>query len=446
MKTTKVVIDINAHVNNISCKVSPENGNSIATIDFDNLGYGTITAIKFIAKGYNSFGDLVPINGKDIFFLIIQDISIDINSQARNLKAILPNPDIRKLDLYESQICFADGSVVSCEGEDSREFELNEYEENGEDKEIYNALKNKFGNSIKYLPLQFSEGWICSCGRFNKTEKIKCSCCNNSKLDLQIYTSLEERTRVIEEYKKIQEERAEEQQKAEKVKAQEEKKKKIVKGIGALCALLFIVLIINSIILSGRTTYSSEEAMRTALQGTWTHYGSSGKGLWQIIIEGDGLGQIWDAGQSYNLRDITWNPSRGTFSVGGMKYIVTSSGQIKEDGYTYRRGGSISSSSTYSSSTTSYESYRTALVISGIRVYDNSSYTICTGTVTNNGTGTYDYVKVKGSFKDSSGSVLDTDWTYAVGAEGLAPGESTTFRLSIAKNSKVTDCSVSFMD
>ena len=76
----------------------------------------------------------------------------------------------------------------------------------------------------------------------------------------------------------------------------------------------------------------------------------------------------------------------------------------------------------------------------------NSSYTVCTGTVTNYGEKTYEYVQVKGSFKDSSGTVLDTDWTYAVGSEGLAPEESTTFRLSVPKNNNIKDCSVSIMD
>lgn len=64
----------------------------------------------------------------------------------------------------------------------------------------------------------------------------------------------------------------------------------------------------------------------------------------------------------------------------------------------------------------------------------------------NTGTKTYYYVEVKGSFKDSSGNVLDTDWTYAAGSEGLAPGESSSFRLSVDKDYDITDCSVSILD
>lgn len=79
-------------------------------------------------------------------------------------------------------------------------------------------------------------------------------------------------------------------------------------------------------------------------------------------------------------------------------------------------------------------------------VTSNSSYTVCAGTVTNNGKKTYDYVQIKGAFKDSSGTVLDTDWTYAVGLEGLAPGESTTIRMSVPKNINIKDCKITIMD
>ena len=61
-------------------------------------------------------------------------------------------------------------------------------------------------------------------------------------------------------------------------------------------------------------------------------------------------------------------------------------------------------------------------------------------------TKTNKFVTLKGSFKDARGNVVDTDWTYGVGAAGLAPGESTTFRLSVPKNYDIVSCSVSIMD
>jgi hypothetical protein len=86
------------------------------------------------------------------------------------------------------------------------------------------------------------------------------------------------------------------------------------------------------------------------------------------------------------------------------------------------------------------------LSFTNIQIEHNSSYTVVTGKVTNYGDVTYTFVKIKGTFKTSSGTVVDTDWTYAVGSEGLAPGESTTFRMSIPKDRTVTKCTISILD
>lgn len=86
------------------------------------------------------------------------------------------------------------------------------------------------------------------------------------------------------------------------------------------------------------------------------------------------------------------------------------------------------------------------LQTSQIKIEHNTSYTICTGTIKNTGTYTIKFVKIKGSFQDYSGKTLDTDWTYAVGAEGLSPGESTSFRMSVPKNLSIKKCSVSIIE
>ena len=95
---------------------------------------------------------------------------------------------------------------------------------------------------------------------------------------------------------------------------------------------------------------------------------------------------------------------------------------------------------------TSYSSVSDDLKFSEINISTNSSYTICTGRLTNKGNRTYTFVKVKGTFESYSGTVYDTDWTYAVGSEGLAPGESVTFRLSVDKDSRIKECNVTIID
>ena len=86
------------------------------------------------------------------------------------------------------------------------------------------------------------------------------------------------------------------------------------------------------------------------------------------------------------------------------------------------------------------------LTISNKEITHNSSYTVFTATISNNGAATYKFVTVKGAFVDKNGTVHDTDSTYAVGSEGLAPGESTSFRMSIPKDRSVTNCNVSIVD
>ena len=228
MKLIKKTIDINAHVQNITYQISTDADISVAIIGFDNLGFGTVTAIKFEAKGYNAFGDIVQINGKEKFFLIIQDILIEKNGQARNLKVILPDPYIKKLELVEAQICYSDGDVISYEGENLKEFEIEEYDEYGSEKDIVDALRDRFGINFKYKPIECLDGWICGCGRFNKS-KIKCSGCGNLKEDLFKYTSESEIEKMIPLFKETSEKHVEADKQGTERK--EKKKKNIFKAV-----------------------------------------------------------------------------------------------------------------------------------------------------------------------------------------------------------------------
>ena len=84
------------------------------------------------------------------------------------------------------------------------------------------------------------------------------------------------------------------------------------------------------------------------------------------------------------------------------------------------------------------------------RIETSGSYTYVYCTVKNvsssYGTATrYRYVKVKAQFKDYSGSIVDTDWTYAVDSTWLEPGESKTFYYMV-KNTKIKSATLSFVD
>ncbi len=233
----------------------------------------------------------------------------------------------------------------------------------------------------------------------------------------------------------------------------------MIKGIivvfAAIVGILLIRYTAHTITLSKRTTYSSEEEMKTALQGTYTSYftyGNSKSPRCSITINGNEFTYSWPSLDNTIEGEIReWNYKEGTIRT-FEELVITSEGNLKDGEDVYERNrysywsASSSSSSSSSRSGDSYESAYSALHITVDRVQSNSSYTICTGSVKNDGNKTYKFVTLKGSFKDAHGNVVDTDWTYGVGAEGLAPGESTTFRLSVPKNYDIVSCSVSIMD
>ncbi len=447
MKAIEKVIDINAHIENLKCDVYNNNGSTIANISFDNLGDGDITAIKFNACGYNSFGDVVPINGKEKFLLIIQDITIKKNERAKDLKAKLPSEDIKKMELEECQICFADGTVASYNGKNSFTISLEEID----NQEELSALHKLYSDKAKYRIKDFAQGWICSCGRFNIRDLTKCSLCSKEKSESEQVCSTEGLRKLVVKYQISEEEDKKTREEVQKKAVAEKKKRNFIIGIVVAVCIALAFPIGHSIQLSQRTIYSSVDEMKEAIKGTYTYY-EDYDAKYMIKIEENTITKRWVNLGSESDMDLTiesWNPKEGTIEVSLGNYVVTRDGDIKdEDGNKFELGGSWSDSDSGSSSYGggSYESGYTELDINSLSWDSNSSYKVCTGKVTNNGDKTYYFVTVKGAFKDSSGNVLDTDSTYAVGSEGLAPGESSSFRLSVDKDSKITDCSVSILD
>lgn len=451
MKNAEKVIDINAHIEHLSCTIITENGVATAKISFDNLGYGDMTAIKFNACGHNSFGDIVPVNGNDKFFLIIQDFSVRKNEKATDLKVKLPNADIKKLDLIESQVCYADGTVLTYEGENSFTFELEEFIESSEE---LRALRKMYDSKVKYVPKDFGNGWVCTCGRFNPLDKDQCSLCDNFKSKTISVCSENGIKKTVEDYRKQVEQERENEIAEKKRKEKKFLKKKIYIVVGIVATIIIMALISHSNTMSKRMTFDSEEEMRSALEGRYTYYRDSVYNGYiaskQIVIENGKCKYIYSSLEDNDIwMDVTYYPSRGVIHT-FEDLVVTKDGDLQHGDDIFEKGGSElvggSGSSLYSDSSSLNESAYTALKITVDPCYSNGSYTICTGKVTNSGERTYKFVQVKGAFKNSSGTVLDTDETYVCGSEGLEPGESSSFRLSVPKDNDIYSCSVSLSD
>ena len=226
-------------------------------------------------------------------------------------------------------------------------------------------------------------------------------------------------------------------------------------GISVAIAFVIIVLIVLISKGGNRKTFESESQMQFELQGTYTYY-ENGEAERQIEILGGQFRYVYRLLGEWNWYGIRWFPEKGMFKASNSTVIVTKNGDLKADGDLYKKGGYMSKKDSYSNSSLNTsigssgnlttdkptENAYDVLKFSNLEIESNSSYKVCTGSLSNTGKKTYNFVKVKGIFKDSAGTVVDTDWTYVVGSEGIEPGETKTFRLSVPMNTKIDSCSV----
>lgn len=118
----------------------------------------------------------------------------------------------------------------------------------------------------------------------------------------------------------------------------------------------------------------------------------------------------------------------------------------QDSGSSYGDGSYNGSYNDYYSSGTD-KSIGLSLKVDSIKTSGSYTYVYCTVTnVSSKYVATrYRYVKVKALFKNYSGSIVDTDWTYAVDSTWLEPGESKTFYYMV-KNTNVKSATLSFVD
>jgi hypothetical protein len=72
-----------------------------------------------------------------------------------------------------------------------------------------------------------------------------------------------------------------------------------------------------------------------------------------------------------------------------------------------------------------------------VKGYLDGDYFYVKGRVRNNGSSSVTYVKVQVELLDKSGTVMNTDWTYAVAGEELAPGAAKTFETMTEGDSRI---------
>lgn len=64
-----------------------------------------------------------------------------------------------------------------------------------------------------------------------------------------------------------------------------------------------------------------------------------------------------------------------------------------------------------------------------VKVHSSGNYMYCEGKIRNTGSQILDFIKVKVEWLDINGTIIDTDYTYAISDEGLKPNEAKSFKI-----------------
>lgn len=342
-------IDLNAHVEDLSCEITLENEIPYASIHFHSLGHGIITAIKLNATGQNTFGDILSINGDNHFLIVLQDLSIPKNTEFSSAKIQLPNKDIRSLKIREVQVKYSDETILDYTEPNLYTYTFDLLDTtNPTELRILNIIR-KYEKTAVCLPKENDVGWICACGHFNQTKIDKCLMCSSDKSTMLGYSDRTYFNSLIE-----RQNTAEDKQKKDK------KHRNVLLGLIGVLLIGLVSLLINASLLSTRVIYKSVREMQNDLQGSWVYRSDySGNALWEIDISTNTLIRTYDNGLSYP-NDINYYPERGYFISLGSKYIVKKVGDsivlVESGKYEYTKGklaDNVSNSTTHTNPTIS---------------------------------------------------------------------------------------------
>lgn len=220
-------VDMNANILYLKHEIVADTSKTQARIEFRNMAYGTITAVKFEAKGYNAFGDVIQIAGKPTFDIVAQDLNIAPKKYAK-LDSVLPSKDIRKLDLKLKQVCYANGKIVNVQPEEIVTYEIEDIDENWEklnqqEREARTVLKRRLDEAVCFSK-PYGRNWICICGYLNRNTDTICKCCGCREVEmLEEYSEKRVTEKVEEKRRKAAAEQA--KREAEQIKFEAEQKR-----------------------------------------------------------------------------------------------------------------------------------------------------------------------------------------------------------------------------
>ena len=237
-------IDLNSPVEILKWNIVSINNNEYYfNISFRNLNQGIISAVKLEIQGFNSFNEIVKVDGEDAFECYIQDLDVQLGCEFENIVPILlPKNDIRNLDITIKEISFNSGKFIYKNRPNKIDLEVEYITEDDE----LNTLKTYAHKAMCYAE-EKNNLWICVCGRPNYESSKKCVRCGLEKD--YVFSSLS-KERILNETDKRKKIEAEEEKdrllKQQQLEEKTRKTRKIKIIFASIISIVFICIVVEA--------------------------------------------------------------------------------------------------------------------------------------------------------------------------------------------------------
>lgn len=247
-----VTTDLNSPVDILNYSLSKDaDGSVFLSLELQAVEKAEICAVKLEAVGFNSFNDVVNVDEKDSFQILIQDANITSDKSYYTERIKLPNNDIRRLQFTVLQTVTDTGEVVQ-NTPDMVTYTLRTLAE--DDAIALKECKPEYKNA-RYYPEEHDGFWVCPCGRANNTGK--CPRCGIVHSDVLFSDFTLES---LEKFNEVKQNKGNQMQKTKK------KETKIAISIVASVLAITIISFIAASFFNGQE-YKSAEIDK--LQGYW---------------------------------------------------------------------------------------------------------------------------------------------------------------------------------
>lgn len=489
--------DVMSPIDILSYELSFGNKAVVITITFEQSSDNNVAAMKLKYCGYNAFGDGVTQANNAI---ILQELKTAFTPRQFAATITMDNNDIRDIDFSIEQVKYANGEVVQI-----KEHMFVPRATDCLDDETQQVMKAVFPTAA-YYPKQENEYWQCCCGWANVNSDVVCNKCGTNKEKL--FAAFTEEG--IEALKIEHQKQLAIQKKVDKKKQKKNTIVGIIALVAVLIVGLGVASLVHkqqvqSVYDEAQKLYSKKEYVEAGKKLDTIAidvFGIGNEDLFKEIETAAFIARPYESYERYmerpepttyagrtisrpmpnfewavqelflglmycemaereavpsgekeiieTFRSKYYQELKNTFSLSKVevdKIIAIENYDTKKAKYEEIAEAAKDRQQVLDDAKDTQESIeRNPFQFSNVRFNSNSSYTILEGSVKNIGSKTVKFVEVKVSFKDASGNVIDTDWTYAVGSEGLAPGESSKWSVSVTKDSRITDASYRVID